>query len=123
MENSNAFSETANVVTSFLPIYDELMALRDMYQEDDYGKQYTGLTGAMNTAFKALGVEEVTVEVGTTTDEGKVTVVSEEHSKDYPKGTILRTGKVGLELKGNILRLPEVVVSLGAAEAGTGFGA
>jgi molecular chaperone GrpE (heat shock protein) len=76
----------------------------------------------MNAALKALGVEELTVEVGATADD-KVTVVGEEHSKDFEKGTIVRPGKVGMELKGNVLRLPEAVVSLGAAVAGTGFGA
>jgi len=122
MENSNAGTATASVVQSFLPIVDELKALKEQYAEDDFGKQYSGLTGAMTTALKALGVEEFTATVGGPVDPQRMNISKEEHSKETEKGMIIRVEKVGLELNGNIMRLAEVVVSLGAAEAGTGFG-
>jgi molecular chaperone GrpE (heat shock protein) len=122
MENSNASTATASVIQSFLPAMDQFYALKTLYESNDFGTKYSGLSGAMASALKGLGVENFTVDVGAAVPAERATVVKEEHSKDIEAGKIIRVTTPGMELKGNIIRMAEVVVSLGVAEAGSGFG-
>ena len=115
LETSNVGTATATIVQSFLPVMDEFNALREPYQDDVFGTKYLGLVGAMNAALKSLGVEEFSVEAGSSTPPvSRVTVVGEEPSEEFEKGAVIRTVKAGMELDGNVMRMAEVVVSSGA---------
>lgn len=59
------FAATASTVTEFLPVLDQLEALRETYYCDDpFGKQYIAVTGTMKTALTASGVSDYTISVG-----------------------------------------------------------
>lgn len=118
LQSSNEFSSTANVVTEFLPVLDELQRLKALYADDAFGKNYNAMAGNFQTALLELGVEEFTVPVGSPVDGRRVVVVDTEYSDKIAKNTVVRPLKLGLELKGNVVRLAECVASLGSeAEA------
>jgi len=113
LNSSNKYSATASILAEFLPILDRLTLLRDKYDQDDFGKQYSALPGAMKTAFTALGVAEYTVNTGDAIDKSRMAVIEEEHSEEYPKNKVIRPIALGVELQGNVIRMAEVVGSLG----------
>ena len=114
LNSSNKYSATASILTEFLPILDHLNELRDdKYGEDDFGKQYNALPGAMKTAFSELGVTEYTLTTGDAVDKERMIVIDEEYSDNHPKGTVIRPVAMGMELQGNVIRMAEVIASLG----------
>lgn len=116
MQSSNKETAVAAVVQNFLPVLDNLVDLKAKYGADDFGAKYAGLTGAMAGALKELGVKEYTVAEGDAVDAQRVTVVNEEHSSDVAKGSVIRPVSVGMELAGNVMRMAQVVASLGESE-------
>ena len=113
MASSNREVSIATVLRSFLPVKDKLDALRQEYANDEFGKQYVALAGNFNAALGEMGVTDYTANVGETMDRTRVLAVEEEYSTEFAKDTIIRPLKMGLELKGNVVRLAECVVSLG----------
>jgi molecular chaperone GrpE (heat shock protein) len=112
MQSSNKETSKAAVIQNFLPILDEL---REM-QTENPDTVYAGLAGAMGSALKELGVEEFSSQAGDVVNPQKVAVLEEEYSADVPKGNIVRPVSMGFDLAGNVMRLGQVVVSLGAEE-------
>jgi len=113
LQSSNKFSATAATLTEFLPIVDDLIALREKYGEHEFGKQYNALPGAMKTAFTEMGVTEYTVNVGDPVDTTRMIVVGSEYSDEYERDTVLRPINMGMELQGNVILKAECVASLG----------
>lgn len=112
MASSNRETSIATVLRDFLPVKDKLDMLQAQYGDDEFGKQYTALAGNLNTAMGAMGVTEYAATVGEKVDRSRVLVVEEEVS-DKPEGTVLQPLRMGLELKGNVIRLAECVGSVG----------
>lgn len=75
----------ASVLQDFLPILDDLEALEEKYGNDDFGKSFSALGGAMRTALKELGVEEYSVKEGDTVNKQRVIVVEEEYTEDFER--------------------------------------
>jgi molecular chaperone GrpE (heat shock protein) len=118
MQSSNEFTAVAGVVSEFLPVLDELQRLKALYEGDAFGKNYNAMAGNLQTALLELGVEEYAIPVGSPVDGRRVVVVDTEYSDKFAKNTIVRPLKLGLEIKGNVVRLAECVASLGSeAEA------
>jgi molecular chaperone GrpE (heat shock protein) len=111
--SSNQETSVANVLRSFLSVKDKLDMLKEQFSEDSFGKQYVALAGNFNSALTALGVSEYTATVGEPLDRARYLAVEEEYNTGHEKNTVLRPLRMGLELKGNVVRLAEVVGSLG----------
>ena len=113
MASSNQETSMANVLRSFLPVKEKLDALRQAYGEDEFGQKYTALVGNFNTCLAEMGVTDYTADPGEPIDRTRVLAVEEEYSTEFAKGSVIRPLKLGLELKGNVIRLAECVASLG----------
>ena len=113
LNSSNRSSATASILTDFLPVLDKLFALREKYSDDEFGKQYDALPGAMKTAFVDLGVSEYSVAAAEKVDTSRVMVIDSQYSDSVPKDHVIEPLKGGLELQGNIVRMAECVASLG----------
>lgn len=100
-------------MTKFLPVLDRLEDLSAKYADDAFGKQYNALPGIMRTAMSEMGVVEYQVKEGDAMDAYRMEVTASEHSETVPAQTVLRVETHGLELEGNVMRKPKVVVSLG----------
>lgn len=108
----------ASVLQSFLPIVDALKSNADVYADDEFAKKYSALGSDFNNALKNLGVAEYSVEEGENINTLRTTTVKEEYSDTIAKGCVISSVRDGFELKGNVMRMAEVVVSLGSeAEA------
>ena len=116
LQSSNKAGATAAVITSFLPVVDELDRLRATYGEHEFGSKYNALPGAVRTAFSALGVTEYGAVEGDLVDASRITVV-ETVENEAPAGTILEALGYGLELQGNVIRTAECVASAGPPPA------
>jgi molecular chaperone GrpE (heat shock protein) len=114
----NKSASRAAVLQSFTPVLDELEALGQRYEGNGFAKTLnSGLRSELDKALHELGVAEYVVESGQAIgDTGRVVAVEEEYSEEYAKGTVIRSLKSGLEIKGNVIRPAEVVGSLGREE-------
>jgi hypothetical protein len=106
----------ASVVQNFLPILEDLEQLQEQYGNDDFGKSYNALSGILRSGMKELGVEDFDIQAGSSPVDGRVSVVAEEYSEEFPQGTVIRTISTGMELQGNVIKMAECVVSLGKEE-------
>lgn len=106
----------ASVVQNFLPILEDLEQLQEQYGNDDFGKSYNALSGILRSGMKELGVEDFDIQAGSFPVDGRVSVVAEEYSEEFPQGTVIRTISTGMELQGNVIKMAECVVSLGKEE-------
>lgn len=106
----------AFVLQKFLPILEDLEQLEEQYGNDDFGKSYNALPGVFKSGMKELGVEDFFVEPGSPVDSGRVSVVAEEYSTDFPQGTVIRPISTGMELQGNVIKMAECIMSLGKEE-------
>ena len=113
LNSSNKSSATAGILTNFLPVLDKLMALRQQYEQDEFGQQYNALSGDMRGVFSKMDVTEYGVQVGEPVDTRKVTVVAAEHSTEVAADAVLRPVSMGMELQGNVIRMAECGASLG----------
>mmetsp|Transcript_25282 Transcript_25282/g.41991 ORF Transcript_25282/g.41991 Transcript_25282/m.41991 type:complete len:317 (+) Transcript_25282:226-1176(+) len=118
MQSSNKETAVAGVVQNFLPVMDDLQLLKTELDGDDFGAKYAGMAGNLMGALKELGVEEFSAEIGDVVNAQRMTVVDEEVSTDgsVAKGSILRPVSAGMELAGNVMRMAQVVTSLGSAD-------
>jgi len=117
MAASNKHTAEASVLREFLSVKDQLTGLQERFGEDDFGKQYNALKSALDTVFSDLGVAEYTTAPGDAVDRMRMLVVESENSEEFPKDTVLKPLKMGLELQGNVIRLAECVASLGSETA------
>lgn len=117
LQSTNKFSATAAVLTEFLPVMDKLMALREKYGEDDFGKMYNALPGAIKTGFTSMDCTEYEVAANEPVVTSRMVVVATEPSDTVPKDCVIRTVVPGIELQGNMMRLAQVVASAGSADA------
>mmetsp|Transcript_16851 Transcript_16851/g.25303 ORF Transcript_16851/g.25303 Transcript_16851/m.25303 type:complete len:290 (-) Transcript_16851:72-941(-) len=114
----NKLVAMASVLQNFLPVVDELKALTEKYEGDEFAKKYGALSSDFNSALKNMGVTEYVVAAGDAADASRVTAVEEVHSDDVAKGIVISAVNSGYEMDGNIMRMAEAVLSLGAeAEA------
>ena len=100
-----------------MPVIDKLDMLNEKYGEDEFGSKYVALAGNMKTAFSQMGVSEYQVAPGQSIDRSRCLAVEEVYSSEHPKDTIVEALTPGMELKGNVIRLAECVVSLGEEKA------
>ena len=103
----------AGVLTSFLPVLDNLGQLQDQYGDDEFGKSYNALQGIMRQVFTDLGATEYTVNTGDKVDMIRMNAIESVHSADYPADTVIQPLTLGWELQGNVIRAAECVTSLG----------
>lgn len=115
LNSSNRSAATASILAEFLPSLDLLNSLNAQYNSHPFGKQYSALPGALQSAFTSLGATQYDdVTAGeTVTDRYRVKTVQEIHSNDIPKGRVVQVQQSGWELQGTVLRPVECVVSLG----------
>lgn len=112
--SSNKKGAVASTLTEFLSVYDKLEELNADYSEDEFGKQYGALWTSMKKAYIDLGTTEYSAAPGESIDASRMTVLDSEHSEEQPVDTVLRPLRSGMVLQGNMVRLAEVVASLGA---------
>jgi molecular chaperone GrpE (heat shock protein) len=117
LQSTNKFSATAAVLSEFLPIMDKLMALREKYGEDEFGKMYNALPGAIKTGFTSMDCTEYEVAANEPVVTTRMVVVASEPSDTVPNDSVIRTVVPGMELQGNMMRLAQVVVSSGSGGA------
>jgi len=110
----NKLVAMASVLQNFLPVVDELKALTEKYEGDEFAKKYGALSSDFNSALKNMGVTEYVVAAGDAADASRVTAVEEVHSDDVAKGIVISAVNSGYEMDGNIMRMAEAVLSLGA---------
>merc|ERR1711862_52116 len=113
MQSSDKSAASANVISEFLPILDELTILNKKYENDDFGKQYSGLKTALESSFNRLGVTEYNPVVGEEVNEYKTEIIDKIYSNDVAKNIVIESISPGLELQGNVVRMSKAVVSLG----------
>ena len=115
MNTSSRSSATASVLTEFLPVYDQLNAMKTAYADNEFGNKFSGLT--MSPVFSKFGVEESVVAVGDAVD-GRMNVVETQYSQEFAKGTVMEvTGSdTAVVLEGNVMKMVDVVASLGVEE-------
>jgi len=113
MQSSDKSAVSANVLSEFLPVLEQLNSIKEKYEGDEFAKQYGALPGAFKACFTQLGVTDYTLSVGDKIDPMRMIVIESEHSNDIPKDTVLRPVKMGMELQGNVVQMAECVSSLG----------
>jgi len=113
MQSSDKSAASANVISEFLPILDELTILNEKYENNDFGKQYSGLKTALESSLQRLGVVEYVPVEGEEVNEYKTEIIDKIYSNDIPKNIIVQMISPGLELQGNIVRMSKAIVSLG----------
>lgn len=106
----------ARKIDPFLPILDELTALKGTFPEDaeKVSTQFASLGGDLLSNLEAIGLKSFGAEAGT--DRyliSRHTAIRKEYSDIIPEGYIMEVLVEGLEVEGNIVREAEVVVSLG----------
>jgi molecular chaperone GrpE (heat shock protein) len=113
-QNSKYVSR-ASVMQKFLPVMDELNALGEQYGEDDFAAGYDALRRDFNNVMSnSLDLEEYSVKVGEKLNRFREAVVGNEYSEEVAKGNVLRQVSSGLEVKGNVVRFAECIVSKGS---------
>lgn len=123
LQSTNKFSATAAVLSEFLPIMDKLMVLREKYGEDEFGKMYNALPGAIKAGFSSMDCTEFEIAPNEPVATNRMVVISSEPSDTVPKDCVIRTVVPGMELQGNIMRLAQVVASSGSENSETASGA
>lgn len=113
--SSSKASATAAVLKKFLPVYDDINALRDAHSEDEFGKKYSEIN--LDKTFESLGVTSFDIQAGDKIDNFRMRVLESEHSNDFGEDTVLRMVAQGMELEGNVVRAALCVSSLGTEEA------
>jgi len=113
MQSSDKSAASANVISEFLPILDELNVLNEKYESNDFGKQYSGLKSALESSFSRLGVTDYEAVEGEKVDRSRTEIIDSVYSEESAKNTIIEKIASGLELQGNVVRMSKAVVSLG----------
>jgi len=104
----------ATVVREFLPVLDDLQALGDTFQGNSFAQGYSTLAWNLDQAFKDMDVEEIHAQPGDAFDTNTMNVVQERYSDRVPKGCVIQQLSKGFQIKGNLMRLVHVVISLGS---------
>jgi len=108
-------SSRAKILQNFLPVLDDLRSLGTKYSEVEFAKTYFALQSDFENTLKGFGVSDFSAVVGEPVNRSRMKVASEEHDESA-KGTVLREVSSGVELKGNVMKMAECVVSLGKEE-------
>ena len=116
LQSSNKYTATAALLTEFLPAMDALNALKGRYESNEFGKMYNALPDAIRSGYTSMGCTEYSIETNTLLDPNRMTVIDSEPSTTVPKDAVIRTVLPGMELEGNMIRLAQVVTSLGNAD-------
>jgi len=104
----------AIVLQSFLPILDDLKSKGEVYADDEFAQKYAALGSDFSNCLTNLGVSEYTVAEGENINSLRTNTVEEEFSDSIAKGCVIAPVRLGYELKGNVMRMADVVVSLGS---------
>jgi molecular chaperone GrpE (heat shock protein) len=113
LQSSNKYSATAAILTEFIPALDTLRSLRESFRDDAFGQMYNALPGAIQTGFTSMGCTEYDVPMNDPIVSSRMIVVHTEPSLTVPLHAVIRTVVPGMELQGNMIRLAQVVTSLG----------
>lgn len=108
------FAARANVVSTFLPVLDDLDGVSAKYEGDEFAKSLGALRSEFMNSLATLGVCEYDAQVGDVVDGGRVVATSEEYSEECAKGTVVSAVRNGFEISGNVVRPAECVGSLGS---------
>jgi len=104
----------ASTIQYFIPFYELLEELKIKYDTVEFAKAYAAIS--LKSSFSQLDVIDFTLNVGETLNRSRGKVVASEYSNDYAKDVIISVEKTGMELKGWVIKLADVVVSLGNEE-------
>lgn len=104
----------ASALQYFLPVLESVGTLELTYENNEFAKKYSAIGWDFRNVFKSMDCVDFSVTVGEPCVRSKMTVVREEYSDDIKKGAVIEQLKEGMELKGNIVKMAEVVVSLGS---------
>ena len=81
---------------------------------DEFGKMYNALPGAIKSGFTSMGCTEYEIATNEPIqNSNRMVVIDSEISTTVPKDCVIRTVQSGMELQGNMIRLAQVVSSLG----------
>jgi len=118
VSKSNKLTARASILQAFLPILDKLKTLDDLYKEDEFQNNYAALSNDFSNTLKSLGVKEYTAKEGEKVSALRENFVKEQYSDVIPKGCVIASVGSGYELEENVMRMADVVISLGSeAEA------
>lgn len=117
LQSTNKYSATAAVLSEFLPAMDTLMSLREKYGDDEFGKMYNALPGAIKSGFTSMDCTEYEIAANEPFVASRMVVVASEPSDTVPKDCVIRTVVPGMELQGNMMRLAQVITSSGSGNA------
>jgi len=104
----------ATVLQPFLPILDDIKSKAEVYSGDEFAKGYSALGSDFSNTLKNLGVSEFAVTEGETINFLRTKTIKEEYSDTIAKGCVITPLSTGYELKGNVMRQADVIVSLGS---------
>ena len=114
MAASSLDGAASGVLKEFLPALDKLKAQKAMFEDNEFGKNYAGLTGAMESALGSMGLQEYSLAPGDEYSVLRVNAVEKKHSDEFAANTVIECLTAGYEVKGgSVLRPAECVVSLG----------
>lgn len=114
--SNDRLAARASAVQNFIPILDELTQLSEENADVEFAKAYSALKWNLESVFEELEVTKVTAAVGDKVNKGRMAVVGKEYSDSLDEDTVMKEVKPGLEIKGNVMQLVEVVISLGSEE-------
>ena len=113
LQSSNKYTATAAILTEFLPAMDDLYALKGRYETNEFGKMYNALPDAIRSGYTSMGCTEYSIDTNAIFDTNRMISIGTEPSTTVPKDGVVLTVKPGIELHGNIVRLAQVVTSVG----------
>ncbi|KAL7578603.1 hypothetical protein ACA910_009754 [Epithemia clementina (nom. ined.)] len=115
LASSNKAGSVASTVAEFLPVYDRLEELNNLYANDEFGKQYNALRSSLKQAMANLNVVEFAAAPGQEMNLSRMVVLESQYNEQQPvPNTVLQTMRPGLELEGFVVRPAEVIASLGS---------
>jgi len=113
----NKFIARASVLQEFLPVLDELQAADQKYAGNNFADNYSKLSANFKKVLEDLEMSDFNPEIGTKIDTRRCNVVDKVYSEEIGKDCVVSARTIGYELQGNVMRMAEVVSSLGSESA------
>jgi len=109
----------AKAIKGFVDVLEKLDALGDAFDGEDEGaqrvaRQFSSLRGDLRTNLESVGLKEFRAEPGTDRFiASRHNALRRENSDTIPEGYIMEMVSPGAEIEGNVVKVADVVVSLG----------
>jgi len=110
----NKFVSRAVVLQEFLPVLDELQAADQKYAGNNFADNFSKLSSNFKKVLEELEMSDFSPEIGTKIDTLRCNVVDKVYSDEIGKDCVVSARTIGYELQGNVMRMAEVVSSLGS---------